>query len=148
MTFLLNDKMGWIIKKWGDFRQFFMLNICLFLKIEHLRTFPTYNRDSLAFYKTFSLQPSTSFLRLGSEAVSKGEVGCKITSVVRVDMARNVCILLFFLLQTVNGKAGPFGTAPKAVHSFSLWSIYAYVFYSLSDKEIKYIFKVKASFHL
>ena len=35
-------------------------------------------------------------------------------------MARNVCIFHFFLLQTVNGKIGPFGTAPKAIHSSSL----------------------------
>ena len=40
----------------------------------------------------------------------------------RVEIARNVCIL-HFLLQTVNGKAGPFGTAPKAVHSSSFYSV-------------------------
>ena len=84
--------------------QFFMLNICLSLKLELLRTFPTHNCYSLAFQKTFSLQPSTFFLRqwrlvgiecsiarasvhvtglgwvlvTGSEAVSEGEGGVKV----------------------------------------------------------------------
>ena len=52
-TFFLNDKMGRIFKKWGDFQQFFMLNICLSSKIELLRTFPTHNSYSLAFQKKF-----------------------------------------------------------------------------------------------
>ena len=62
-TFVLNDKMGRLFKKWGDFLQFFMLDICLSLKIELWRTFLTYNSCSFAFQKTFSLQPSTSFLQ-------------------------------------------------------------------------------------
>ena len=61
-TFLLNNKMGRLFKKWWDFLQFFRLNICLFLKIELLRTFPTNSSYSLAFQKKISLQPSTSFL--------------------------------------------------------------------------------------
>ena len=40
------------------------------------------------------------------------EKGMLKSSVVLVEMARNVCILHFFLLQTVNGKAGRLGLLP------------------------------------
>ena len=58
------------------------------------------------------------------------------SSVVLVEMARNVCILHFFLLKTVNGKAGPFGTSPKAVLSSSLTCLCLY-FINFSSKYLK-----------
>ena len=116
----------------------------LWRSIELLRTFLTYNSYSLVFQKTFSLQPSTSFLwqwwlvgiwcSIAQASVHVtgfrwvlvtairgsewGRRGMLKSSVVLVEMVRNVCILHFFLLQTVNGKAGLFGTAPKAVLSY------------------------------
>ena len=60
-SFCSMTKWGNVLKI-GGFSAFFMLNICLSLKIELFQTFPTHNSYCLVFQKTFSLQPLTSFL--------------------------------------------------------------------------------------
>ena len=111
------------------FLQFFMLNICLSLKIELLWTFLTYNSYSLAFQKTFYFNLyffSTAVVVSGDKA----QYSSSLSACNRVKMGAGYwdqrqrwrvtfAFYTLFLRQTVNGKAGPFGTALKAVHSSS-----------------------------